>query len=219
MKRAFCLIVVLALFLILISPQTYAQDNGSVKERKFEVGGDISTVTFGSGITELGVGGRFTYNLNSHVALEAAGYYFPNNCNFCGRNSGRVSEGLFGVKIGKRFNKWGIFGKVRPGVLSFSKGQFDIVALTSSTVPLSFVTVEKRLNTFAIDVGGVLEFYPTKRIITRMDFGVTGNHYGSRTTNFPVLDPVTGTYSLRPFTTPAQNLGTLQLTFGIGYRF
>ncbi|MGZ8845544.1 MAG: hypothetical protein ACXW3C_03685 [Pyrinomonadaceae bacterium] len=219
MKREFFSLVIIAVFLILISPQTNAQDNGSVKDRKFEVGGDISTVTFGSGITELGVGGRFTYNLNSHVALEAAGYYFPNNCNFCGRNSGRVSEGLFGVKIGKRFNKWGIFGKVRPGVLSFSKGQFDIVSLTSSTVPLSFVTVEKRLNTFAIDVGGVLEFYPTKRIITRMDFGVTGNHYGSRTTNFPVLDPVTGTYSLRPFTTPAQNLGTLQLTFGIGYRF
>lgn len=219
MKREFFSLVIIAVFLILISPQTNAQDNGSVKDRKFEVGGDFSTVTFGSGITELGVGGRFTYNLNSHVALEAAGYYFPNNCNFCGRNSGRVSEGLFGVKVGKRFNKWGIFAKVRPGIVSFSKGQFDIVSLTSSTVPLSFVTSEKRLNTFALDVGGVLEFYPTKRIITRMDFGLTTNHYGSRTTNSLVFDPVTNTYSLRPSTIPSQNLGTLQLMFGVGYRF
>lgn len=219
MKREFLSLVIIAVFLILISPQTNAQDNGSVKDRKFEVGGDISTVTFGSGTTDLGVGGRFTYNLNSHVALEAAGYYFPNNCNFCGRNSGRVSEGLFGVKIGKRFDKWGIFGKVRPGVVSFSKGKFDIVSLTSSTVPLSFVTVEKRLTNFALDVGGVLEFYPTKRIITRMDFGTTIDHTRPQTINFPAFDPVTGTYSLRPFTTPAQNRGTLQLTFGIGYRF
>lgn len=219
MRREFLSLVIIAAFLILISPHTNAQDNGSVKDRKFEVGGDISTVTFGSGVTELGVGGRFTYNLNSHVALEAAGYYFPNNCNFCGRNSGRVSEGLFGVKIGKRFDKWGIFGKVRPGVVSFSKGDFDIVSLTSSTVPLSFVTVEKRLTNFALDVGGVLEFYPTKRIITRMDFGTTLDHTRPQTINFPAFDPVTGTYSLRPFATPAQNRGTVQLTFGIGYRF
>lgn len=219
MKRDSFSLVIITVFLILISSQTNAQDNGSVKDRKFEVGGDISTVTFGSGTTDLGLGGRFTYNLNSHVALEAAGYYFPNNCNFCGRNSGRVSEGLFGVKIGKRFDKWGIFGKVRPGVVSFSKGKFDIVSLTSSTVPLSFVTVEKRLTNFALDVGGVLEFYPTKRIITRMDFGTTIDHTRPQTINYPAFDPVTETYSLRPFTTPAQNRGTLQLTFGIGYRF
>jgi hypothetical protein len=219
MKRECFSIVLLAVFLILISPETNAQDNGSVKDRKFELAGDISTVTFDSGISEVGVGGRFTYNLNSHVALEAAGFYFPHNCNFCARSSGTVSQGLFGVKIGKRFQKWGIFGKARPGVVRFSKGQFDLVSLTSSTVPLSFVARAKPLNTFAVDVGGVLEFYPTKRIITRMDFGSTIIHYGQRTTNFPVFDPVTGTYSLRPFTTPAQNRGTLQLSAGVGFRF
>ena len=220
MKNRIGLSALIGMSLLLISFAARAQSNSSVEVRKFEAAADFSTITFEAGQTELGLGGRLTYNLNSHIALEAAGYFFPHDCQFCGRHSGRTTEGLFGVKIGKRFDKWGIFGKARPGVISSGKGQFDVLALsTPLTNPLSLAFVEKRLTSFAADIGGVLEFYPSKRIITRMDFGSTIIHYGRRTTNFPVFDPVTGGFTLQPSTTPAQNRGTLQIMAGVGFRF
>ena len=219
MKRKFFSSLIIVVFCVLSSSQPNAQDNSSVEVRKIELGAEFVTLT-SSSTTKLGLGGRFTYNLNSHIALEAAGYFFPQNCNYCGGNSGRTTQVLFGVKIGKRFSKWGIFAKVRPGVVSTSKGEFDFVLLSNPpTTALSFDFVSKRSTNFALDAGAVLEFYPTKRLITRMDFGITGVHHGQRTINVPAFDPVTGIYSLRTTTIPAQNLGFLQITAGVGYRF
>lgn len=219
MKRKFFSSLIIAVFCVLSSSQANAQDNSSVEVKKFELGAEFVTLT-SSSTTKLGLGGRFTYNLNSHIALEAAGYFFPQDCNFCGSNSGRTTQGLFGVKIGKRFSKWGIFAKVRPGVDSTSKGEFDFVLLNNPpTTAFSFAFVQKRSTNFAVDGGAVLEFYPTKRIITRMDFGILGVRHGQRTINVPAFDPVTGLYSLRTTTIPAQNLGTFQITAGVGYRF
>ena len=186
---------------------------------KYEVGVDFSSITFAPGQTELGLGGRLTYNLNKHVALEGAGYFFPSNCEFCSRN--RITEGLFGVKVGKRFAKWGIFAKVRPGVLNFSDGQFDFVLITTNpplgTPMFNFQT--RRLTTFVVDVGGVLEFYPSKRIVTRLDFGNTIIHYPSRTNTFPIFDSTTGTYVLAPFKISAETRGSIQIMAGVGFRF
>jgi hypothetical protein len=191
---------------------------------KFEVGADFSTITFAPGHTELGLGGRLTYNLNKHVALESAGYFFPRKCVFCARgNDGRITEGLFGVKVGKRFEKWGIFGKVRPGVISFSEGKFNLVPTTGipptglGAFPFDFQF--KRLTTLAVDVGGVIEFYPSKRIVTRLDFGDTIIHYGPRRINNAVFDSTTNMYVLLPSTVPSQTRGSLQFSVGVGFRF
>ena len=191
---------------------------------KFEVGADFSTITFGQGQTELGLGGRLTYNLNKHVALEGAGYFFPRKCQFCARgNDGQITEGLFGVKVGKRFERWGIFGKVRPGVISFSQGKLNLVPTAGipptglGAFPFDFEF--KRLTTLAVDVGGVVEFYPSKRIVTRLDFGDTIIHYGPRRINSAVFDSTTNTYVLMPFTVPSQTRGSLQFSVGVGFRF
>lgn len=219
MKRKFVLNAVVAIIFLLNSLHARGQDNSSVTVRKFEVAPEFTTITVFAGDSEVGLGSRLTYNLNKRFALEAAAYFFPHDCEFCERHAGRGTEGLFGVKIGKRFHKWGIFGKARPGVISFSKGQFDIIAIGTSPTTPSFVIVEKRLTSFAFDLGAVLEFYPSKRIITRLDFGTTIIHYGAHTSNFPVFDPATGTFTLRPFTSPAQNVGTFQIMAGVGFRF
>jgi hypothetical protein len=191
---------------------------------KFEVGADFTTITFGAGQSELGLGGRLTYNLNKHVALEGTGFFFPRECHFCARgNDGRITEGLFGVKVGKRFEKWGIFGKARPGVISFSQGKFDLVPTTGipatgvGAFPFDFQF--ERLTTLAFDVGGVVEFYPSKRIVTRLDFGDTIIHYGPRTFNNPVFNSTTSTYTLAPSTVPSQTRGSFQVSVGVGWRF
>jgi hypothetical protein len=219
MKRKSVLSTIIGMVVLLTCLTVKAQSNSSVEVRKFELAADFSTITYEAGQSEVGFGGRLAYNLNSHIALEAAGYLFP-DCQFCSRRSGQTMEGLFGVKIGKRFDKWGIFGKARPGVISSSQGQFETQSLTTAaTIPPSFFFTQKRLTNFAADIGGVVEFYPSKRIITRLDFGSTIIHYGRHTINFPVFDPVTGAFTLQPSTTPAQNRGTLQLMAGVGFRF
>jgi len=220
-RKLFFTITVTGICLLLSPFNTRAQ---SADTRKWEVGVDFSSITFNAGKSEPGFGGRLTYNLNKHVALEAAGYFFPRHCTFCaGQENGRISEGLFGVKAGKRFEKWGIFGKARPGLISFSDGKFNVVPITVNpptgpgAFPFTFVT--NRLTTPAVDLGAVLEFYPTKRIITRIDFGNTLIHYSPQTINYLFIDPATGTTMLGTSTTPAQNRGSLQIMAGVGFRF
>ena len=43
------------------------------------------------------------------------------------------------MKVGKRFEKWGIFAKARPGAISFSQGAFDIIP-SPAGFPLFFIS-------------------------------------------------------------------------------
>jgi hypothetical protein len=61
---------------------------------------------------------------------------------------------LIGTKTGKRFDSFGVFGKARAGMWHFG-GSY-----------------------FATDLGGVLEYYPTRRTVIRIDLGDTILFYG-----------------------------------------
>jgi len=200
-----------------------AQSNADELPR-FEVGAHFTSITkpsFSNGDTEPGFGGRFTYNINETFALEAVGNFFPHACSGVGRlgdNSGNISQGLGGVKIGKRFEKWGIFGKARAGVVSFSQGDSKwVIRNPGSTFPFDFQF--SRTNNLAADVGGIIEFYPTKRLVTRFEAGDTLIHYRERQTNFLILDPVTFAPSLIPFTLRSETRHNFQFVAGIGWRF
>lgn len=211
MKRTLLLVAVI----LLLQAPAFSQAD---ELKKFEVAAEFSSMQRESfdTRTDAGFGGRFTFNLNRVVSLEAAGYFFPTDCISC-RNNGRVTEVVGGVKVGKRFEKWGIFAKARPGVVSFSKGAVDVTAATSPTgLPITFTT--HRLNAFATDVGGVLEFYPSKRIVTRFDAGDTIIRFGRRTTNGVLFDPGGG-FTLFPITTPARTANNFQFMASVGWRF
>jgi hypothetical protein len=202
---------------LLLNPLTTRAQSTDVP--KYEVAADFSSITLDYGTTLPGLGGRFTYNVNKHLALEAAGYFFPGKCATCpGQVTGHVSEGLFGVKAGKRFQKWGVFGKARPGLMSFSKGFVDIVP-TGGSGPFPFVFVVHRNTPFALDVGAVLEFYPSKRIVVRFDGGDTILHYSQRTVQSFTADPITGTLLPFTYTSPAYTRHNLQFSAGVGFRF
>ena len=214
-KKLFLTISAIGLCLWLSPLNTCAQ---STDIPKYEVAAEFSSLTLNIAHTEPGLGARFTYNLNKHVALEAAGYFFPHECQFC--STGRITEGLFGVKAGKRFQKWGIFGKARPGLVSLSKGSFTLVPIGGGG-PFPFTVESRRLTNFALDVGGVVEFYPSRRIVTRFDFGDTMVRFGRRTTGFQLItDPITGVTTLgAPIISPAYTGHTFQFTAGVGLRF
>ncbi|MBD0326018.1 MAG: hypothetical protein ICV68_06295, partial [Pyrinomonadaceae bacterium] len=92
-----------ALCLFLNSGEASAQTD---ELPKFEIGGHFSSLTFNSADTEPGLGVRFTYNVNRNLAFEAEGNLFPHDARERSfRNGGRATQGLFGVKIGKRYQR------------------------------------------------------------------------------------------------------------------
>ena len=189
---------------------------------KYEVGAQFTSITkpdYTGGSTEIGPGARFTFNFNRSIALEAATNFFPHSCGFCGRgqgdNSGNILQGFAGVKIGKRFERWGIFAKARPGVVSFSRGDSKY---TATATPGVFNFSQQRQTHFAADLGGVLEFYPSKRIVTRFDAGDTLIKYGRHETNYLLFDPIGGV-TLVPFSIRAETRHNFQFSAGVGFRF
>lgn len=208
----------IAMLTVLLTPSPAVAQSQELP--KFEVAAEFTTLErddITGQRTDPGFGGRFTYNLNRVFALEAAGYFFPKSCFQC-RNNGRITEGLAGVKVGKRFETWGIFAKARPGVVSFGDGTFNVVDNPASPAfPISFEL--SRLTTFATDVGGVVEFYPSRRIVTRFDAGDTIMHFRRRTSNTVIFDPVTGDTRLVPITIPARTTHHFQFMASVGFRF
>lgn len=152
--------------------------------------------------TEPGFGGRVTFNLTESIAFEAEGNYFTRE-QFSFPEGGKMYQGQFGGKIGKRFDRWGVFGKARPGFVGFSQ-----VLESPSGVPFGQFTFVRRLYP-SVDLGGVLEFYVSPRWMARFDVGDTIIRYGE--IRFPGLPP--------SFTVPSVTRHNLQLSSGIGFRF
>jgi hypothetical protein len=93
--------------------------------------------------TPVGVGARFLCNFTQRFALDTELARYP----------GKTS-GFFGAKTGLRLNRFGVFGKGRPGFWHFTRWYF------------------------AADTGGVLEYYPSSRTVVRIDVGDTIIFYG-----------------------------------------
>jgi hypothetical protein len=202
----------------------------SAKVRRSEVGAQFSSLSVtqlhhnnlgsGAGVpplpfrdtqTQAGFGGRFTYNINPNLALETQGDFFPRDLPFFNnfRAGGRVLQGQAGVKVGKRFESFGIFAKARPGVVSFSKtGSFE--GFDSQGFPIPILTVERR-NYFSFDLGGVLEFYPSRRLVTRFEGGDTMIRYGRQ--ELPLG------FGTQVVVTPPETIHNFQFSAGVGFRF
>lgn len=161
-----------------------------------------------------GFGGRLTFNLTKHVAFEAEGNFFPHKDDSDLSSGGHLLQGQFGVKAGKRFGKFGIFAKARPGFASFSKvfTQVGTTTIDFDGQPVAFPNFElKRKTHFSMDLGGVLEFYPSRKVLTRIDVGDTIIHYGSAS-----LSPFgVQTITFVPVSRTSHNF---QLRAGIGFR-
>ena len=104
------LIMKLLLMLALCSTTAYGQEIGIVFSSTFlhEIGSTDSGVGTGPAA---GIGGRFVYRALPHLDFESELTVWPNNP----ATSGRWVQGLFGAKIGQRFDRFGAFAKVRPG--------------------------------------------------------------------------------------------------------
>ena len=151
MRKPFLMVASSALLLCFSFLVSQAQ-NKIVSDEKvptYEVGGQI--FSFGGG-NDLGfgwgAGGRFTYNLNNHLAFDSEmNFFLPDE------GPPYATQGLFGIKAGKRIKHLGIFAKVRPGFQT------------------NLLVNQREQAKFALDVGGVAEIYPNRHIVLRFDAG------------------------------------------------
>lgn len=157
--------------------------------------------------TEPGFGGYVGYRFYGVFYLDGDLLYFPTGTTFSGpHDGGTILQGLFGLKGGIRRNRFGFFGKARPGFNSYSQ----VLTGISNSNPTSLSYTYARSTNFVLDLGGIVEFYPTERSTLRVEVGDTHIFFGTR-------DVIIGG-TVQAF--PGGKLQhSIQLMLGYGWRF
>jgi hypothetical protein len=192
------------MFVLPVLARAQAGAAPDVDKHKAEVGAFYTGVNLeGFGETVNGLGGRFGYNFNRHLALDAEFSFFPET-HLGNEQFGQKTQGFVGVKAGTRTRRVGVFAKARPGVMFIGE-----VTSGFNCNGTSFGrTCRPSHNNFALDAGGVLELYPSSRTIVRLDAGDTIVRIRNATAG------VIGNPTVTNDTTH-----NFQFSVGFGYRF
>ncbi len=114
-----------------------------------------------------GVGFNFVWNPTRIFGLDNSFNILP------GQGGARpMAEGLFGARMGKRWQNWGVFAKVRPGFIYYEDAVQQLGDAKTS-----------ELTRFATDFGAVAEIYPNRNSTFRFDVGTTLVRYLTDRTN------------------------------------
>ena len=160
--------LLIALGLYLLPSLLWCQDPARVTTsiRRFEIGGQATDLRLGTcfgfkgcSTPQFGLGPAVAFNINPSFALDGelnlltgvdnVPSYFDDGS----ITGGRVSELLAGPRFEKRARHYGYFLNAKPGLLSWSN------------------TVTGRRNSFALKVGGGVEYSPSTRLHLRIDMG------------------------------------------------
>lgn len=147
------------LLFVFCTTLTHAGLAQTERERPLEIGVQFTALRVGPlGEGAGAVGGRASYDLGFRrltIAPEVEFNYFPQN------PSGNFGETqlLAGARGGVKIDQFGFFLKLRPGVVHF--GGADFVERNGSS------------TNFALDAGGVFEYYISRRVALRVDWGDT----------------------------------------------
>jgi len=195
---------------LFLSTLAAAQDSPG----RFEAGAAFSTLHM-SGFAPLGPALEGDINFGRYIALDGAFSWFPTSTR--GQSS---ATGFFGVKAGKRMERFGLFGKVRPGFLTFDNAfRQETVLFTPAPGGLGSIGTllslrSGRLTQRALDLGGVAEYYPARHWTFRWDF--------SDMLLFQEKGPTFTFIGAPPFpsiTEPSATTHHFQFSTGIHYRF
>jgi Outer membrane protein beta-barrel domain len=152
--------------------------------------------------TDPGIGGFAAYRILPFLFADSAVIFYPRDTRSSdAHDGGRILQGVFGARVGVRKNHFGIFGKVRPGINSYSRA---LTGMTNSGETFA------RSTNFVLNLGGVLEFYTTRHSVLRIDAGDTHIYFADKTLASP-----TGTVIVRGGSLEH----SLELTVGYGWRF
>jgi hypothetical protein len=133
------------------------------------------------GSTSAGVGGRMTFDLSRWIAVDGEANFYPHD-DFTLSSSAvvdgnlnlvyhrRRSDAFVGMKIGVRGERFGLFAKARPGFARLGDKGVECRGDVCAFLTLLFAPTEYRTE-FALDLGGIVEYYPTARTFARVDLG------------------------------------------------
>jgi hypothetical protein len=216
-KRLFFMVAAMWLFYVLTVSGSVAQSS----EPKVDIVGQYTLLrsqrfSGNSNKWQPGGGGVFAYHILKSVSLEAAVFgYGKGPVIFAGEAQDLPRpelQGLFGVKVGVKREKYGAFGKLRPG--------FTRLAAAQNCDGDSFTSCRnEHKKAFTIDYGGVFEVYPVRRIVVRVDVGAAYTSYPDRRVFIPSEPgsniPFPGVFVDRAGA--SRNL--FQISIGAGFRF
>jgi hypothetical protein len=187
MRKRFLMVASSTLLLSLSCLVSQAQNkivSDNEKVPTYEIGGQIFSFRGHDLGFGWGAGSRFTYNLNNQIAFDSeVNFFLPDE------GPPYATQGLFGIKTGKRTKHLGIFAKVRPGFQT------------------NFVVNEREQARLALDAGGVAELYPNRHVVLRFDAGDIIIPFGNNVVG-------QGLFAQRRGTTH-----NFQYSLGVGIRF
>jgi hypothetical protein len=178
----------LALFVI-ASVITSASQDREPKWSKFTLGGQLSILSMPHGIettTDPGFGANFEFHFSHRLSLLSEFEFSPQEHLQSAQDGGHTLAFFSGLKANFiQHRKFAIYGEMRPGIVSFS----NVLVQTS---PFSFEN--QRVTHFALNLGGGLEYYPSRRTIFRFSLSSPLVEVHSRTTpeteqTFEVISP------------------------------
>lgn len=192
--------------LLLFPPPAHAQTGPP----RFEVGTIFEYVREAQ-VEEFNVfqlGGRFAWIYSRHLGFEGELTHSPfvtlNNGNYSG---GHLTQGLFGMKYGNRWDHMGMFFKVRPGFNRYSSALNGFQGNPSSPG-----STGGPLTTPALNLGVSIEFYLSHHWMISADGGDTIAWYSQR--SVPLGAAGTGTDRI-----PGKATNSFQYSTAISYRF
>lgn len=174
------------LFLLSITAILTVTSSGAFAQTasgRIEVGGGASVHRLTrSDTTTAGMTGRVSFDITSWLSAEAEVTLFPSDdivirdsvlmVDFGIVHSRRRADGLFGLKIGHRGSRYGVFAKVRPGFTHLTNQGVECIGEDCARILILFAPDRYRTE-FALDLGGGFEFYPSRRTVARFEFGDT----------------------------------------------
>ena len=181
LRLGYTLVVLACSFATETSAQTASQPAAS----RLEVGaqaGYFNHSRFDK--TTAGIGGRLSFDVRRWLTAEGEATFFPDDDILLESTPGflqstpglrilyprKRTEAFFGMKAGVRNDRVGLFAKARPGFTHVSGNGVECVGDVCALVLL----IRPEYSTeFALDFGGVFEFYPSRRIVARFDLGDT----------------------------------------------
>ena len=182
---------------------------------RFEVAANLNLLRLSDfDATNAGIGGRVSYDLTRLVSLEGEVAFFPNDRivlpqsfttvgPFRVANERRRTDALFGLKVGSRIDRFGLFAKVRPGVTRLIDRGSGCEGPGCAVILMLRARNVYRTE-FALDLGGGVELYPTARTVARFELGDTMIRHRSAAPPCPASQCTSHNLSSR---------------LGIGYRF
>jgi hypothetical protein len=144
------------------------------------------------------------YDLSRWLSIDGTIFYLPKNdkqINF--QDGGQALEAYLGVRSGFRLKHAGYFVKVRPGMVQFAHTVNTLNEFPTYSIQYG------RFTNFALDIGGIVETYPTRHLVLRAEAGNVHIYYREKTV---AVDRI-------PEQIPSTGRASVLLLFGAGVRF